>query len=311
MSSHGHDHSHTVDASNPRHRRKLAIALGITLVAALAQVVGSALTGSLALLVDLVHVLTDAGGLAMALVASWLVARPPSPRRTWGFRRAEVLAAGLQAGILIAIAGFAVAEAAQRLSHPPEIGGQLLVVFGVIGLVGNVVALVVLSSARGDNLNLRGAFLEVAADTVGSVMVIIAAVVIWLTGWTRADAIASLVVAALILPRALALLREAGSILLESTPPGLDLAAVREHLLALDHVRQVHDLHASRIDSGTAVLSAHLVVDDACFHDGHTPTLLLTVQQCLVEHFPVSVEHSTIQFEPANHADREHAICHR
>lgn len=307
----GHDHDHAVDASNPRHRRKLAIALSITTTVIIAQVVGSALTGSLALLVDLVHVVTDAGGLVMALVASWLVRRPPSSRRTWGFRRAEVLAAGLQAGVLLAVAGFAAVEAIQRLAAPPEVGGQLLVVFGAIGLVGNVISLAVLASARGDNLNLRAAFLEVLADTIGSVAVIVGAVVIWLTGWTRADAIATLVVCALIVPRAVTLLREAGSILLESTPPGLDLDAVREHLLALDHIGQVHDLHASRIDSGTAVLSAHLVVDDGCFHDGHTAELLLTVQQCLAEHFPVSVEHSTIQFEPAGHAEREHAVCQR
>jgi len=308
---HRHRHSHTVDAGNPRHHRKLAIALTITSAVVIAQLIGSALTGSLALLVDLAHVITDAGGLVMALVASWLIRRPPSVRRTWGYRRAEVLAAGLQAGLLLAVAGFAVVEAIQRLVTPPEVGGQLLVVFGVIGLVGNIVSLSVLASARDENLNLRAAFLEVLADTIGSLAVIVAALVIWLTGWTRADAVASLLVCALIVPRAVALLREAGSILLESTPPGLDLDAVRTHLLAVEHVGQVHDLHASRIDSGTAVLTAHLVVDDACFHDGHTAKLLLTVQQCLAEHFPVSVEHSTIQFEPADHAEQEHAICQR
>lgn len=311
MSGHHHGHDHGIaDASAPGHRVRLAIALGITTTVLLAQLVGTIITGSLALLVDLVHMVTDASGLVLALVASVLIARPASKHRTWGFRRAEVIAAGLQAGILLAVAVFAAVEAVQRLIAPPQVDGSLLVIFGVVGLVGNVISLAVLASARSDNLNLRAAFLEVTADALGSVAVIIGAIVIATTGWQRADTVASLVICALIVPRAVTLLREAGSILLESTPPGLDLEKVRDHLLALDHVREVHDLHSSRIASGLPVLSAHLVVDEECFHDGHTAELLLTVQGCVAQHFDVSVEHSTIQFEPVGHAEREHAVCH-
>lgn len=308
MSHSGHGHDHSVEASTPDHRRRLAIALGITASVMAAQLAGTILTGSLALLVDLVHMAVDASGLALALVAATLMARPASNRRTWGFRRAEVIAAALQAGILTAVAVFATIEAIQRLITPPEIDGSLLVWFGVFGLAGNIAALAVLASARTANLNLRAAFLEVTADALGSVAVIVAAIVISLTGWARADAVASLVVCALIVPRAAALLKETGSILLESTPPGLDLDQVRTHLLALDHVHEVHDLHASRIASGLPVLSAHLVVDPECFHDGHTAELLSKVQVCVAEHFPVSVEHSTIQFEPVGHVDPD-GVC--
>lgn len=305
----GHAHSHAVDASTPSHRRRLAIALGITATVLVAQLVGTVVTGSLALLVDLVHMAVDTSGLVLALVAATLMARPASKHRTWGFRRAEVIAAALQAGILAAVAIFATIEAIQRLVTPTEVDGPLLVWFGVIGLVGNLISLAVLASARKENLNLRAAFLEVTADALGSVAVIAGAAVIWLTGWTRADAIAGLVVCALIVPRALVLLKETGSILLESTPPGLDLDEVRTHLLALEHVHEVHDLHASRIATGMPVLSAHVVVDRQCFHDGHTAELLHTVQSCVAEHFPVSVEHSTIQFEPVGHVDPERGIC--
>lgn len=133
------------------------------------------------------------------------------------------------------------------------------------------------------------------------------AVVIALTGWQRADAVASLVIAALIVPRTLVLLRETVSLLLESTPPGLDLADVRAHLLALPHVLEVHDLHASQITSGLPVVSAHVVVEDSCFFDGHAAQALDQLQSCLAQHFPVSIEHSTFQLEMASHADHEHA----
>src|SRR4051794_26755077 len=152
---------------------------------------------------------------------------------------------------------------------------------------------------------MRAALLEVVNDTLGSLAVLISAVVIALTGWERADAVASLVIAALIVPRTLKLLRETVLLLLESTPPGMDLDDVRAHLLALPHVLEVHDLHASQITSGLPVLSAHVVVEDSCFHDGHAAQLLDLLQSCVAEHFPVSVEHSTFQLEMARHAEHE------
>ena len=142
-------------------------------------------------------------------------------------------------------------------------------------------------------------------DALGSVAVIISAVVIATTGWTRADAIAGMLIAILILPRAVTIIREAGSVLLESTPKGLDLDEVRRHLLALPHVNGVHDLHASQIATGLPVLSAHVVVEESCFRDGHAADMLADLQRCVAEHFTVSVEHSTFQLEPESHASRE------
>lgn len=281
------------------------MALAVTTAVLLAEVVGAATTGSLVLLVDAGHLLTDAGGLLMALVAAHLATRPATPSRTWGYRRAEVLAAGAQAAVLLGVGLYALVEGARRLLAPPPVPSTAVLVLGVVGLVGNLVCLAVLVGHRTADLNLRAAFLEVVNDALGSVAVIVSAVVVATTGWARADAVAGLVVAALILPRAVLILREAGGVLLEATPRDLDLEEVRRHLLAVPHVTGVHDLHASQIATGLPVLSAHVVLEDSCFHDGHAGRMLHQLQACVAEHFPVSVEHSTFQLEPASHARRE------
>lgn len=298
----GHDHGLSVDLD---HRWRLGVVLGITGANFVVQVVGAALTRSLALIADAGHMLTDVVGLSMALVAASLAVRAASQRRTWGFKRAEVLAAAGQAVILTAVACYVIVEGIRRLIHPPEIASTAMIVFGVLGLVGNVVAIAVLSSSRSANLNTRAAFLEVVNDALGSVAVIVAAVVIATTGWLRADAVVSLLVGALILPRAILILRDASAVLLESTPKGLDLDDVRHHLMETDHVHNVHDLHASQIATGLPVLSAHVVVDDSCFLDGHLPQLLDQLQRCVADHFPISIEHSTFQFEPVSHEVHE------
>lgn len=297
-----HDHAPATTG-----RARLGVALGITVAVLVAELVGAWLTQSLALLVDAAHMLTDAGGLAVGLVAAQLSRRPPSQRRTWGFRRAEVLGAGAQAALLLAVGVFVVIEAIRRFSEPPEIPGGLLVVFGVIGLAGNIASLAVLAGARRETLNLRAAFLEVGSDALGSVAVIVAAVVIALTGFPLADAIAALLIGALIVPRAILLLRDSANVLLESTPKGIDLGSVRDHLLEVDHVRSVHDLHVSQIATGLPVLTAHVVVDDECFRDGHAPRMLDQLQECVASHFAVSIEHSTFQLEPASHGEHEHS----
>lgn len=299
--AHDHDHDH---ASSGRGR--IAIALGITATILVAEVVGAVITGSLALLVDAAHMLTDAGGLAIALLAATLVRRPATSRRTWGMARAEVLGATAQAAVLLAVGIFVLVEAVQRLFDPPQIPGPQLIVFGVIGLVGNAASIAVLASSRGKNLNLRAAFLEVLNDALGSVAVIAAALVITFTGFQLADAIAAILIGALILPRAVLLLRDTTNVLLESTPKGLDLDAVRDHLLDLPHVQAVHDLHVTQIATGLPVLTAHVVVDDSCFYDGHNAQMLDDLQHCVAEHFAVQIEHSTFQLEPAGHGAHEH-----
>ncbi|MDQ1564807.1 MAG: cobalt-zinc-cadmium efflux system protein [Actinomycetota bacterium] len=287
-------------------RSRLGVALGISVAILLAEIVGAILTGSLALVVDAGHLLTDAGGLTLALVASSLVRRKPTAKRTWGYGRAEVLAATAQAAVLLAVGLFVLVEGIHRLIDPPTIASNQLLVFGIIGLVGNIAALGVLSSRRSANFNLRAAFLEVLNDALGSIAVIAAAVVIALTGWTRADAVAALLIGALILPRSLVLLRDTVNVLLESTPRGLDLNSVRTHLLQQPHVRAVHDLHATQIATGLPVLTAHVVVDDECFFDGHASSILDELQACVADHFSVSIEHSTFQLERADHSDHEH-----
>jgi cobalt-zinc-cadmium efflux system protein len=296
----GHDHAHP-----PGSPRRLTVALVLSLVTLLVEVVGAGVSGSLALLADAGHLLTDAFGLSLALAATLLVRRPASPARTWGYLRAEVLAAATQAAVLLAVGVFVLVEGVRRLLSPPEVASAAMLVFGVVGLLSNVVAITVLARGRHGNLNMRAAFLEVVNDALGSAAVLVAATVIALTGWLRADAVASLVIGALILPRTWRLLREAVDVLLESTPRDLDLADVRAHIEAVPHVRDVHDLHASRVASHLPVLTVHVVVDDECFHDGHLPRLLDELQDCLVGHFDVA--HSTFQFEAAGHLDHESA----
>jgi len=296
---HGHDGPRTG-------RRRLAIALSITAVILVAEVVGAAITGSLALLVDAAHMLTDAAGLTIALIAVTVSTRPASTRRTWGLARAEVLGATAQAAILLAVGVFVLIEAVQRLFDPPTIASGPLLVFGVIGLVGNVASIAVLASARAATLNLRAAFLEVVNDALGSIAVIAAAIVIALTGWQSADAVAAILIGALILPRAVLLLRDTGNVLLESTPKGVDLDSIRLHIMELPHVQAVHDLHVTQIATGLPVLTAHVVVDDSCFFDGHAPKMLDELQQCVAQHFAMPIDHSTFQLELAEHAEHEH-----
>ncbi|GAA1813649.1 cation diffusion facilitator family transporter [Nesterenkonia flava] len=307
----GHDHSHSHhDDGTPGHRRRLAIACGITVAIVVTQALGAWVTGSLALLTDAVHSASDSIGLILALVAASLMFRAATPGRTWGFRRAEILAGFLQAGLLLGIGVYALVEGLNRLglfgaAAAPEIPPVELLIFGGLGLAGNVASLAVLAGGRRANFNMRAAFLEVLADALGSVGVMIAAVIIWTTGWMQADAVAALLIAGLIIPRAARLLVETGKILLDFTPRGLDLEEVRRHMLRLEHVEEVHDLHASTVATGLPVLSAHVVVDETCFRDGCAPQKLAELKACVAEHFDVAVEHSTFQLETRAIADSE------
>jgi cobalt-zinc-cadmium efflux system protein len=297
----GHNHGRDNLAD---HRGRLGAVLAITVTVLVVEVIGATISGSLALLADAGHMLTDVAGLVMAYVAAVLMRRPASDTRTWGYRRAEVIAAAAQASVLLAVGVFVIVEAVKRLVEPPEIASGVMLAFGTVGLVANIAGLLILVGGRRANLNMRAAFLEVLNDTLGSVAVILAAAVIATTGWEGADAVASLVIGALIIPRTIRLLAESVNVLMEATPKGLDLAGVRERLLAQEHVRDVHDLHATQVATGLPVLTAHVVVDDSCFLDGHLGPMLDELQGCLDTDF--DIEHSTIQFEAASHAAHEH-----
>lgn len=304
--THSHPHDHGAAHSN---RTRLAVAFGITATILVAQAVGAVLTGSLALLVDTAHMLTDAGGLLMALVAAQLMLRPTSAKHTWGMRRAEVLASALQSLILLAVGIYAVVVAAQRLFDPPEVPAGSLLVFGIIGLAGNIAALIVLMSGRNSNLNLRAAFLEVLNDALGSVAVIVSAIILATTGWAQIDTLAGLLIAALIIPRAFLILRSSVRILMEAVPSWLDLEEVRGHLLENEHVQGIHDLHVSKIGTGLPVLTAHVEVDPDCFTAGHTETILDDLRACVRDHFEERIEHTTFQLEPSD-CSRDEPLPH-
>ncbi|MEU7821557.1 cation diffusion facilitator family transporter [Catellatospora sp. NPDC049133] len=299
----GHGHSHAVTATG-RHRRALAAVLAISLVIFVIEVVGAVVTGSLALLADAGHVLADAGGVALALGAAVLAARPPTERRTWGWARAEVLAAAINGLVLAGMGVYVLIEGVRRLFVPAEVHPGGMALFAVIGLIGNAIGIAILYRVRDASLNMRGAFLEVATDTATSVGVLVAAAVIAWTGYTQADAIVSIVIGLVIVPRALKLLRSAADVLLQAVPAGIDVNEIRAHITGLDHVVGVHDLHVYTVTSGLPVLTAHVVVEAECFSDGHAPQLLDALQLCISGHF--DVVHSTFQLEPPGHVGHEH-----
>ncbi len=297
---HGHGHAHTVSG---QHRGALAAVLVITVAIAVAEVAGAILTGALVLFADAAHMAADAAGVGLSLLAVHFSGRPATPQRTFGYARAEILAAMANAVLLSAMALFVLAEAIRRLMAPSQVSSPLLIVFGVVALTANAGSLLLLRRGRAESLNVRGAFLEVASDALGAAAVIVTGVVIEFTGFSRADPIASLAIGALILPRAWRLLREAVDILLEASPEGIDLAEVRRHMTELSGVQEVHDLHAWTITSGLPVLSAHIVVDPGVLARGDGARMLDLLQDCLRGHFDVT--HSTFQLEPAGHADHE------
>jgi cobalt-zinc-cadmium efflux system protein len=297
--------THRHPTAGAAHRGRLAIVLSISTAVLGVQVAGGLLTGSLALLADAGHMLTDVAGIGLSLLAVSLASRPATPRRTFGYQRVEILAAVVNALLLFAIGAVILYEGIGRLIDPQPIASGAMVLFAAVSLAANAVSLRLLASGQRESINVRGAYLEVLSDLVGAAVVVVASVVIWLTGFTRADAIASIAIAVLIAPRTWKLLREALAILVESTPPDVDLAEVRQHILEVPGVVDVHDLHAWTITSGVPVLSAHVVVDDAtAVVDGCGGRILDQLAECLGGHF--DVEHCTFQLEPSGHADHEH-----
>lgn len=267
------------------------------------EVVGAIVTGSLALLADAGHVLTDVLGVALALVAATMAQRPPSLRRTFGWQRLEVLAAALNALLLIGVGVYVAVEAVRRLITPEPVEAGLMLVFAAVGLLANAVSLRILTAGKDESINVRGAYLEVLGDLLGSLAVVVAAAVIMATGWDRADPVASLLVAFMILPRSLKLLRDAVRILLEAAPKDLDVAQVRQHLTQVPGVRDVHDVHVWTITSGVPALTAHVVVDSARLAECGPESMLDQLQVCALDCFAIS--HTTFQLEPQDHAAHE------
>lgn len=300
----GHGHGHGGHgAGRAADRRRLKIVLAVTGSILVLQAVGGVLTGSLALLADSAHMAMDAGGVLLALGASYVAARPAGERTTFGYHRAEVLAALANAVVLLVLGAVLLLAGVSRLADPGEVDAGPMVLFALTGLVANGVSMAVLSRSDTGSLNLRGALVEVMADLLGSVFAIVAGLVILLTGFQRADPIASLLIAVMILPRAVTLARDALRVLFEVAPDGLDLGEVTAHLRRMEGVVDVHDLHAWTITSGLPSMSAHVTVTEDALATYGVGGMLDRVSGCVAEHF--EVRHATFQIEPESHRDHE------
>jgi cobalt-zinc-cadmium efflux system protein len=288
----GHSHSH--DHGRVESRRALAFALVLTASFTVVEVVGGVVAGSLALLADAVHMLSDNVALALALVAAWLATKPATPERSYGYKRAEVLAALANGVMLVALAIWIFVEASIRLSDPGDVLGGWMLAIALVGLAVNVAAGVVLSRARSHSLNVEAAFRHVFADLLGSIGVAVAAVVILTTGWVEADPLVSILIGLLVLASAWSILRDSTEILLESTPRGMDAGAVGRRLASAAGVVEVHDLHVWTITSGFPALSAHVLVRPGEDCHGRRREL----ERLLHDEF--GIDHTTLQVD---HAD--------
>ena len=298
-------HEGSIQGGGSAHRRQLLTTLALTGSVFVAEVVGALVTRSLALLVDAGHMMTDMAVLIASTVTAVLMERRPTDRRTWGWSRLEVITAAGGALVLLAVGIYAIVEAVLRLCSPgrDQVHQQgLLLFFGILGLAANVGSILVLASGHKDNLNMRAAFLEVVNDALGSVAVLISAVVMMITGWSGFDAVAGGLIALLMIPRAIKLLSSSVSVLLEETPAELDMAKVRKHLEGVPGVLEVHDLHANSVSTGLPQLTAHVIVRQGT-SAVENERILTSMQRCLRDHFPVSVEHTTFQIEPQGHRD--------
>lgn len=298
----GHGHSHGLEgaaSATGKHRKRLILVLSITLAVFVVQVVGALISNSLALLADAGHMLTDATGVAIALIASLIAALPASSKRTFGYLRVEVLAALANGIVLGVIAVVIFVQAIGRFGSEVEIQSGPMLIAAVVGAVANLVSLLILQGGQKESLNVRGAYLEVLGDLLGSVAVIIAGVIIMLTGWNMVDQIASILIAILIFPRAISLLRDVVNVLLEASPKNIDIDVARAHMLAVDGVTEVHDVHAWTITSGVPAFSAHVTVADDAWDSRGYHAVLDELRACLHEHF--DTDHITLQLEPQGH----------
>jgi cobalt-zinc-cadmium efflux system protein len=304
---HGQSSGHAAGRAHDRSRLRLVLL--VTASVAVLELVGALLSGSLALLADAGHMFTDTAAVVLALSASYVATLPATPRRTFGYHRAEILGALINAVVLLGVCGYLAYAAVRRLMDPVSIDAGQMLVFALIGLLANLVSVALLAARREESLNMRGAFLEVLSDAVGSAAAIVAGVVVLATGFDRADSIASLLIAVLILPRAWSLLRDCVRVLLESAPPGVDVELVRQHLRGAAGVTDVHDLHAWSITSGMPALSAHVTVTDEALARRGVGPILDELGECVSTHF--GIDHATFQVEPESHQEHEPGEAHR
>ncbi len=293
--SHSEEHSHGSGGGHDHgagaNKKALAVVLAFTTIYMFAEVIGGLVTGSLALLADAAHMLSDNIALGLALFAFWLAAKPPTPNRSFGYNRAEILAALFNGITIVAVSIWIFYEAYNRFQDPPEVLGGWMMVVAVIGLVVNLAGMLILTRSAGENLNMQGALRHVLADLLGSIGVIAAALIILVTGWSYADPIISVFIGVLILFSSWKLLRESVNILLESSPPGIDAEEIGRKMVSVDGVEEVHDLHVWMVTSGFPALSAHVLVgkDDDCHQKRRD------LEELLDEEF--DIDHTTLQVD--------------
>jgi len=278
-------------------RRRLRWAMAIILVFLLVEVVGGLLTGSLALLADAGHMLTDLLALAMAIFVGYLADRPATPERTFGFLRAEVIGAFINGATLILVVSLIFREAISRFLHPAEVAGAGMLGVALAGLLANLASAWVLAGSRKENINIEGAFVHMLADTLGSVGAVVAGIVILATGWLLADPLASVLIGLLILWSSIGLLRRTLAILIQATPPHLDFHEIQAALEANEHVAAVHDLHIWSVTLGFSVLTANIWLKPMCSDPACWQECLRDLQNTLNERF--GIDHATLQLEPA------------
>jgi cobalt-zinc-cadmium efflux system protein len=286
-----HDHFHGTPMDRKDQRRRMRWVLGVTAGFMVAEVVGGVLSNSLALLADAGHMFTDVGALGLALVAMRLAQRPPSPTKTYGYVRLEILAALVNGAALVIISGFIIKEALGRFLSAPEVDGPLMLVVAVVGLGVNITGALILRSHAGESLNMRGAYLHILGDLLGSLGAIVAGVLILTKGWMLADPIISVVIALLILVGAWRLVREATDVLLEGAPRGLDVEALVASLRKIEGLEELHDIHVWTLTSGFVAMSGHGVIDDMSMHR----RILDEINDQLNR---LGISHVTFQLEP-------------
>lgn len=294
----GHGHTHEISAAG-RNKRPLMIVFCLTFFYLIVEVIGGFWTGSLALLADAGHMLTDVAGVGLALLAIWFAEKPASPEKTYGYYRVEILAAMTNAIILIFISIYILYEAYQRFMNPPEVQSAAMIGVASIGLVVNIVGMFILRSGSKESLNMKGAYYEVLSDTLTSVGVIIAGIIMLTTGWYYADPLISAGIGLFILPRTWSLLKDAVAVLLEGTPSDVNIASVREKLSKIEGVAEIHDLHVWSLTSGVNALSVHAVLAEGSEHD----EVLIRVHDCCTHEFKIA--HVTAQTERADFACHE------
>ncbi len=295
--AHGHGPGHEQHAS----RRRLTAVLTLTGAFVIVELVAGFVIGSLSLLADAGHMLTDVAGLVLALLAMKLAERPPSPRRTYGYHRAEILAALTNGVLLLGVAGYILSEAWGRFRAPHPIPSGTVLLVAAFGLLINVVGALLLRAGARTSLNLQGAYNEVVADALSSVGVIVGAAVMGVTGWYRLDTLVAVAIALFVLPRTWALLREALHVLLEGTPREVDLRALREAMEGVPGVKTVHDLHVWTLTSGVHALSAHAILQEGATHG----QVLGDLRSRVIAGFPIS--HVTVQLEERCCGEHAHA----